>query len=142
MRLLKIGIGLLGGFALLGCSQSPDTIESKDTPGIHLPSPIVNLVRPTLTIQELGPNLVNRSIQVEGTVEQQVPLLEGMLYLINDTTGTLWVFSLDTTPMVGTGVKVAGILQYEEIVVSGADISEYYLQEQSRSPLETVEDNN
>jgi hypothetical protein len=36
---------------------------------------------------------------------------------------------------VGDKVQVSGIVHYEQIVVSGADISEYYLQEQSRSPL-------
>lgn len=135
---LKKTSGLLVGLAMLGCSPPADTIAQEKTPGIHLPGAIVRLVNPQIAIGDLKPDLVDKSVQVRGTVlEPQVPLLEGTLYRIADTTGEVWVFSLDAPPEIGAVVQIDGVLQYEEILVGGVDISEYYLQEQLRSPVES-----
>ena len=127
---------------MLGCSQSPDTIAGEIAPAEHFSSSIAQLIRPKLAIEELAPNLINDTVQLEGTVKTHVQLLEGTLYLIEDTTGEIWVLSLDSPPAEGERVRVQGVLQYEEIVVDGTDISEYYLQEESRSQINRSEEAN
>lgn len=124
---------------MLGCSSAPDTIAEPAPNGVHLSNVISQLTRPQLTIAKLSPDYVNETIQVTGRVQQHVPLLEGTLYLIEDGTGQVWVFSLEAPPAIGDRAQVSGILQYEPIVVSGADMGEYYLQEQSRSQLNRSE---
>lgn len=130
--------GLAIALLVLGCSESPDTITDEKSTGMHFPSSLAQLTRPQIKIGELSADQVDKGVQVQGTVQESAPLLEGNLYLIEDETGTIWVFTLDHPPEIGTRVRTEGILQYEPIVISGADIGDYYLQEQSRSQLDNA----
>jgi hypothetical protein len=118
-----------------GCGQAPDTSADQSSAGIHLPSTITQLVQPTHTIDTLSADLVDRTVRVEGRVQQRAPLLTGSLYLIADDTGAIWVRSDQSPPDEGAVITLKGTVQYQQILTDGADISEYYLSEQSRSPL-------
>jgi len=133
-RLKKLS-GLAIALLVLGCSESPDTITDEESTGMHFPSSLAQLTRPKLKIGELSTDQVDKAVQVQGTVQESAPLLEGNLYLIEDETGMIWVFTLEQLPEIGTRVRTEGILQYEPIVIGGADIGDYYLQELSRSQL-------
>jgi hypothetical protein len=133
---------LLFAALILGCSPAPDTIAEGHSGGIHFPSSTAQLVRSKLSINELSPELVEKSVRIEGTVQQHAPLLEGTLYQLSDPTGEVWIFSLEAPPEIGMTVLVEGILQYEQIIAGGIDIGEYYLQEQSRSLLDSPQQPN
>lgn len=127
-------VTLIGTAILLGsCGQPPSMTAESEATGTHVPSAIAQLVRSTQAINTLSAEQVNRTVRIKGQVQQQAPLLDGSLYLITDDTGAIWVQSTDTSPVEGTWVAVEGQLQYEQIMTDGADISEYYLSEQSRS---------
>ena len=134
---LKTPSRLLFAALILGCSPAPDTIAEGNSGEAHFPSSAAPLVRSKLPIQELSPDSVNKSVHIEGTVQQQVPLLEGTLYQVSDTTGEVWVFSLESPPDIGMTVLVEGVVQYEQIIAGGIDIGDYYLQEQSRSLIDS-----
>jgi hypothetical protein len=125
---------VIGGL-ILGCSPAVDTVAEPEAGGIHFSAAVSQLMQPKVEIEKLSSDLVNKTVQIEGTVQQHAPLLASTLYLLEDGTGKVWVLSSAPPPTVGDKVQVSGIVHYEQIVVSGADISEYYLQEQSRSPL-------
>ncbi|MDB9527602.1 hypothetical protein PN498_16520 [Oscillatoria sp. CS-180] len=131
--------GIAVATVLLGCSQPNATAPKEESTGIHIPSSLAQLTQSTVTIENLSSDQVSQTIQVEGTVLKQAPLLEGVLYQIEDATGQLWILSSESLPDVGASLRVRGVLQYEPIVISGADIGEYYLQEQSRSVLNPTE---
>jgi hypothetical protein len=130
-RLGRIGLTVW----LLGCSASPGTPAGSDRFSLPVPAAISQVVHPQVPLQELPQVPVGETVQVEGTVLQQAPLLESRLYQIADDTGKLWIRTLDPAPEVGATVRVQGLVQYEAIVLNNADIGEYYLQETSRTQI-------
>lgn len=128
-------VTLIGAAIVLGgCGPTPPTVADQASTGTHVPSAIAQLMRSPQTIDTLSAELINRTVRIKGQVQQHAPLLDGGLYLIADDTGAIWVQSPDTPPPEGTWIAVEGQLQYEQIMTDGADISEYYLSEKSRSP--------
>ncbi|MGD1941312.1 MAG: hypothetical protein ACFB0G_08355 [Leptolyngbyaceae cyanobacterium] len=134
---LKKWSGLSLAFLLLGCSQPSETSAPSEAIGVHLPDRVSQLMGSTQPIESLSRDRVDQTLQIEGTVLQAAPLLEDTLYQLTDATGTVWVRSAEAAPAVNDTVRVTGILQYEEIVVSGIDLGEYYLQETTRTAVET-----
>lgn len=128
------GLVLIAG--LVGCSHAADVADSKDSTGLHLPSGMAQLGRPTVTIQDLSPQQQNDTLQIEGTVGQQAPLLAGSMYQLQDDSGTIWVLSDDAPPAASSSVRVVGTLQVEPIRVEGIDISDFYVQERDRQLLD------
>jgi hypothetical protein len=51
-------------------------------------------------------------VHLKGKVGSRVPLLEGMVYELKDTTGTIWVLTKGQVPDQGDEVVIRGKLQY------------------------------
>ena len=95
--------------------------------------PAVSLPKATVTIESLRqPQRVERSVTLTGSVTQRLAILNGWLYQLDDGSGQLWVLTQQAAPAVGEQVYVNGVLQYEPIVINGADIGDYYLEESQR----------
>ncbi|MGD1930326.1 MAG: hypothetical protein ACFB12_15595 [Leptolyngbyaceae cyanobacterium] len=135
---LKKWCGLSFGVLLLGCSQPTETSIPSETVGVHLPDRVSQLIGSTQPIETLSRDRVDQTLQIEGTVSQAAPLLEDTLYQLTDATGTVWVRSADTAPAINDTVRVTGVLQYQEIVISDIDLGEYYLQETTRTAVEAA----
>lgn len=75
---------------------------------------------------------VERSIPLTGSIIQQLAILNGWLYQIDDGTGQIWILTRQVAPGVGNQIHVKGVLRYEAIVINGADLGDYYLEEQER----------
>jgi len=69
-------------------------------------------------------------VAVSGTVTQRAAILDGWLYEVQDETGSLWVLTEQSEPVVGAIAKVEGIIRYESIVVGEIDAGSIYLEEQ------------
>lgn len=132
---LKLNIWLGSTLVLLagGCSQAATVTAPQESTGLHLPSGIAQIVRPTVAIQTLTSDQDNDTVQVKGTVVGQAPLLAGALYQLQDDSGTIWVLSAESAPPEATTVSVVGTVQMEAIAVEGIDISDVYLRETSRT---------
>lgn len=129
--------GLAAVALIVGCSQSSQPDTDKGPMGIHFPGTFSQLTRQTQSIESLSTEQVSKTVQVEGTVLQQAPLLERTLYQIEDATGQLWVLTSESSPQLGETVQVIGRLQYEPVLINEADIGDYYLEETNRSVLQT-----
>lgn len=94
----------------------------------------------TVTIDSLRqPQRVERSIPLKGSVTQRLAILNGWLYQIDDGTGQVWILTQQEPPAVGKQVYVKGLLRYEAIPINGADVGDYYLEEEQRE-LQLSED--
>lgn len=129
-----VGLMLIAG--LVGCSPPGEVAVTEESAGLHMPSRIAQITRPTATIQELSPAQQNATLQIEGQVVGQAPLLEGSMYQLQDDSGTVWVLSDDAPPAASSSVRVVGTLQVEPIRVEGIDISDFYLQESDRQRVD------
>lgn len=72
------------------------------------------------------------TVVLAGTVERQLPLVGQGLYELADESGTIWVLSTASLPAVDTPLAIRAKLQYEQILLRGQDIGEYYAEELER----------
>ena len=76
------------------------------------------------------------TVYLAGTVERHLPLVGQGLYQLMDASGTIWVLSPAPPPPVGDQVALRATIQYEQILLRGQDIGEYYAEELERLPSE------
>ena len=131
-RRLTVSIGGIAAITAVNCSSAANLPGSSEPTGVHLPSGIAQIVRPTVAIQSLTVDQPSKAVQIQGTVVQQAPLLTGGLYQVQDESGTIWVLSAEAAPAIASNVSVVGTLTVEAIAVEGIDISDFYLSEMSR----------
>jgi uncharacterized protein YdeI (BOF family) len=72
---------------------------------------------------------VDMTVHLQGEVVQQVPLLNGRIYQLQDDSGSIWVVSTVTELMPGDQVVIQGIVRYESIPLGAQDFSELYIEE-------------
>jgi hypothetical protein len=69
-------------------------------------------------------------IYVQGKVEKRVPLLQGRVYQVNDSTGSIWVVSKQDNLKEGESAVFGGKVSYESIPIAGQEFGEIYLIEE------------
>jgi hypothetical protein len=74
------------------------------------------------------------TVYLAGTVERQLPLVGQGLYQLVDDSGAIWVVSATEPPSVGDAVAVRAVIRYEQILLQGQDVGEYYAEELERLP--------
>ncbi|WP_155523974.1 hypothetical protein [Nodosilinea nodulosa] len=90
---------------------------------------------PVTPIAEIGQS--DRStVYLAGVVKRQLPLVGQGLYQLADGSGSIWVVSAASPPQVDTPLTIRAAIQYEQILLRGQDIGEYYAQELERLPQE------
>ncbi|MEO0986296.1 MAG: hypothetical protein AAFY20_12190 [Cyanobacteria bacterium J06639_14] len=125
---------------LMGCSGPQTPTASDASPRIHLPRSLAQLAQPATNLQDLSPNLVDKTIHVEGEVQQQAPLLDSWLYQVADETASIWIATATPPPAIGASVRIQGVVRYQQIQIASNDISEYYLQEAARTVRNQAEE--
>ncbi|MEC4984760.1 MAG: hypothetical protein SAJ37_13445 [Oscillatoria sp. PMC 1068.18] len=85
-------------------------------------------------IGELEPpsNYDKSTVYLKGQVVSVAPFLDSGAYLLQDTTGAIWVVSQETLPTQGDIVLIQGELVYETIPIEKQQLSELYLQQQQQ----------
>lgn len=89
-------------------------------------------------IRDLKPKQDNgATVYVQGKVVKQVPLLGRRVYQLQDSTGTIWVLTNQTTPQLGDEVLLKAQLLYQSIPLAGKELGEVYLEQQEleRTPV-------
>jgi len=76
------------------------------------------------------------TVYLAGTVERQLSLVDQGLYELADDSGSIWVLSAEASPPVDASVALRATIQYEQILLQGQDIGEYYAEELERLPSE------
>lgn len=78
----------------------------------------------------------NRTVHLQGTVVDRAPLIDALVYQLQDDTGKIWV--LTTHPQLDTGerVQIKGDVRFESIVIAGQEWGDVYIEEQQREKVE------
>lgn len=83
-------------------------------------------------IAELSERQPEAVVDLQGTVSDRAPLVEGGVYLLEDETGEIWVLSRESLPESGVTLQVNGVLRDREILINATDYGEVYLEERDR----------
>jgi hypothetical protein len=78
---------------------------------------------------------VGSKVYVEGTINNHAPFVGAAAYELQDSTGSVWVFTTETLPEIGDEILIRAKVEYESITVEElkeVDIGEVYLQELER----------
>jgi len=73
------------------------------------------------------PFVLSVPVRVSGVVGDRAPLVDALLYELQDSTGSIWVLSSDMTVQPGDRRTVRGRLMFEIMVIDGDERGEVYL---------------
>lgn len=120
---------LLASCTVAETSPSAPSNAEVPLPPVSLPS--LRLPGQSTAINSLSADRAEEKVSISGNVTKRVATLGGWLYQLEDSTGSLWVKTSQSDPIVGDMATVSGIIRYEAIVVGEIDAGEVYLEEQS-----------
>lgn len=102
--------------------------------------PVVQFQVNVTEIQTIQAQQANDStVHLRGRVINQVPLLEGRVYQLQDETGAIWVLTRDTVLQPGDEVLIRGTVRYQSIPLAGRELGEVYVEEQERLERSSAE---
>ncbi|MBD2424442.1 hypothetical protein [Phormidium sp. FACHB-1136] len=90
--------------------------------------PGLGWLSPATPIADLGQHR-GGTASFEGQVTRHLPLLDGTLYQVTDSSGAIWVQTKATPPEIGQPVAVQATIRHEPILMRGQDIGEAYAEE-------------
>lgn len=93
--------------------------------------------RPLVRVNRWGKAGKAKKVYVEGKVLRQSPLLNGMAYEIQDSTGRIWIQTQRQDVVLGETVHVQGQLRRHEADIGGLDFGDVYLEELRQVEPET-----
>ncbi|GAB4154419.1 MAG: hypothetical protein Fur0046_34330 [Cyanobacteria bacterium J069] len=76
------------------------------------------------------PFLFSVPVRVSGVVGDRAPLVDALLYELQDETGRIWILTSDLTVQPGQTRTVQGTLLFESIVIDGDEQGEVYIRSQ------------
>jgi hypothetical protein len=134
-RFTHYGVVGLALVAIASCGASGDA-----TVGYRLRDrmshwPGLAWLDPVTPIAEVGQSH-RATVYLAGTVEGHLPLVSQSLYELVDESGSIWVLGAGSPPPVGSTLTVRATIHYEQILLRGQDIGEYYAEELERLPQE------
>jgi RecJ-like exonuclease len=74
----------------------------------------------------------NETVQLQGTVVDRAPMIDAVVYQLQDGTGKIWVLSADPEVEPGDRVRVRGTVRFEQIAIEALELGEAYIEEIER----------
>lgn len=131
MVLLQRSIGFSLLIGLMGCSSAPQSSQ----PSFHPEAALSVLDFGVTKVSEVQKQKTNFTVNLQGKINTQAPLLEQRAYELQDSTGSIWVVTREPLPALGTQVKVTGKVRYQEILLNGQDQGTVYVEQQGATEL-------
>jgi RecJ-like exonuclease len=82
----------------------------------------------------------NERVRIEGTVVDRAPMIDAVVYQLQDETGEIWVLSTEPSVQTGDRVLVRGTVRFESIPIEEQELGEAYIEEAEREFMEVEED--
>lgn len=116
-------VGLLIALVSCGGQAASESSGTGDTGGIVMPK--------TTPIQEVQKTAVGNSVvTVKGVVGDRVPILDGTVYELQDSTGKIWVLTQKQPPNSGQEVIITGKLRFKSIPLNGQEQGSIYIEQE------------
>jgi len=117
---------LLIGLAIASCDNRAASQSNQS--GVVVPTIQNGSTIPIANLQTASPN--SPGVAVKGKVGDQVPILEGTVYQLQDATGKIWVLTKQPAPNSGEEVVVKGTVRYKPISINGKEQGSIYLEQE------------
>ena len=101
------GLLILIGSILVGCNFSHNSISIEN-----------------ITEKKLG-----KIVQISGKVTELAPLIRSAGYRLQDDTGSVWIITSNSLPILETEITVQGRVQIQDIMIEDENLTEFYLVE-------------
>ena len=82
----------------------------------------------TLNSQSVNQS-VNQSVTVTGTVVTIAPMLNQVVYEMEEKGQSIWILTRQTPPKLGSRVTVSGKIRFESIASDNTEIAHLYIEE-------------
>lgn len=87
-----------------------------------------------ILIKDINLEKSEKIVRVKGTVEKTVPLIRSSSYKIQDDTGSVWVVTSGSLPMLETEIRIEAKVQIQNIVIGDEELNKLYLIELQKLP--------
>ena len=77
-------------------------------------------------------NWFNETVQLRGTVVDRAPMIDAVVYQLQDETGEIWVLSAEPGVERGDRLLVRGTVRFESILIEELELGEAYIEETER----------
>lgn len=84
---------------------------------------------PLITVEEISPKKVGKTVYLTGKVVRLAPLLEHTAYQIKDSTGNVWVVTTQSPPQLNRQVNIKGKIEYQSLPFAEQELGDFYLVE-------------
>lgn len=119
--ILRISTGLLL-IGLLGCGDLARSVMNFD---------FIQQVRIT-KIGDIQKQSLTTTVYLKGNVVKKVPLLNALVYQLEDASGSVWVLTQNRLIQLGDELTVKGKVHYQSIPIEGQDLGAIYIEEIER----------
>jgi len=120
--IVKVVVVLGAVFGMVGCAPTSEPSRLRLS--------MLSVTGQLRSVEQIArPSQVGKTVYVQGTVGDRIPLVNGLVYQVTDNTGTLWVVSNDNELDAGTQIVLRGKVAYEATPEFGDHIGEIYLWE-------------
>lgn len=120
---------LLSALALVGLSACNQLAQSA-AEGENIP--VVAPVKTEQINSVQQASQPDKVVNLKGKIVKKVPLMEGIAYELQDSTGSIWVVTNETKLKQGDEVTIRGKLRYQSIPVNGKDQGTVYIEQQKQ----------
>jgi len=115
-------LGLLIALVSCGGKAASESNGTGGTGGIVIPK--------TTSIQEVQKTTAGNSVvSVKGVVGDLVPILNGTVYELQDSTGKIWVLTQKQPPNSGQELTITGNLRFKSIPLNGQEQGSVYVEQ-------------
>ncbi len=103
--LAKFGLGILTSIGLVSCNFSHNSIA----------------------IENIREKQLGKTVQVTGQVTELAPLISSAGYQLQDDTGSIWVITSSSLPILETKITIKGKVQTQDMTLVDKQFNELYL---------------
>lgn len=84
---------------------------------------------PLITVEEITPKKMGKTVYLKGKVVHQAPFLDNAAYQLEDGTGKIWVVTTQAIPQFNQQISIKGKIEYQSLPFAKQELGEFYLVE-------------
>ncbi len=88
-----------------------------------------NFSQNSISIESITEKKLGKTVQITGKVTELAPLIRSAGYRLQDDTGSVWIITSNSLPILETEITIEGRVQIQDIMIENKNLSQLYLVE-------------